>query len=225
MFVVTGLTNMSGERVCMSVYDTEAQCYRRPISQQRITQYTVQNIRPFSIVNLVPIPQGVLATLPHIEDVHIQNTPIFREIGRLDQEEQELFLSDISENSVLDIFGHDFWGQPYLNEYRGKFYVRPNQGIRSLGTIEVDYVRLYEDNFNNRKLKVDFTDMLGNFYSNIPYVSIEQNGWQNRNDFINTFNYGENSRKFVRLSLARAFRPDNWHEPVCFLQVSCIHIY
>ncbi|QNU25065.1 dual OB domain-containing protein [Geobacillus zalihae] len=224
MYIVTGLTKMQNNRVCMSVYDEENNCYRRPIFlRDPITYHTVQNITLFSIIELTPIHHQHNIISPHTEDFPVEDTTQFTQIGRLNTNEQIKLLKKISVPSVIDVFGYDDNNTPFLTQQRGRFFVWPNSGIRSLGTVQAQEARLYEDDFG--KIRVDFTDLTGQSYNNLPFVSIEQDHWKDRRSYINKFNRTSANEIFVRLSLSRPFQPSNWGQRACFLQVSCIHRY
>lgn len=230
MYVVTGLTKMKNNRVCLSVYDTESQCYRRPIFEDsQITTYTIQNISLFSIIELTPIQTFTNITAPHTEDFPVEYTMQFAEVSRLDNNKQLEFLNQISVQSTYDVFGYDFNKKPYLNQKWGRYFVNRNTGIRSLGTVQASRVYLYyEKNFGeSRRIRVDFTDVSGNEFNDIPFVSIEQNYWSNPLTYMQLFNQQQEraNQIFVRVSLARPFQPSGWDRSVCFLQVSCIQCY
>lgn len=216
MYVVTGLTKMNQNKICMSVFDTVSNQYLRPIPPStRYSQEDLQQLSLFSVVNLTPDTRTLIKQAPHNEDFPVKEQQP-QPIGILSLQEQETLLRTISVQSTYDVFGF-FNQQPILKQRTNRNYVVPGTGTHSLGTVAVNTVRVY---YSFNKLKVDFTDLSGNIFTDIPFVSS-----QNIDPTIFTNQLSRCRTKYVRLSLARQFRPYTWDFDACFLQVSCIHGY
>ncbi len=215
MYVVTGLTRMSHGRICLSVYDTNLNRYLRPIPpNNKYSEEDLRHLTLFSVVNLNHDNRIHLIQAPHTEDFPVTNQQL-QPVRTLNRVEQLMLLRQISLQSVYNIFG--FQNQePILKQRWIRNYVLPGTGIRSLGTVAANRVRLYYDNYN--KIRVNFTDTSGNTFIEVPFVSNE-----NINPDQFTLQLNNCIEKYVRLSLARPFRPENWDFEACFLQVSCIH--
>jgi len=216
VYVVTGLTRMNQGRICMSVYDTDLNRYLRPIPpNNRYSDQDLQLLTLFSVVNLNQDNRIHLIQAPHTEDFPVTNQHL-QPVRMLTRVEQLTLLRGISVQSTYDIFG--FQGQEPILKQRGiRNYVLPGSGTRSLGTVTANTVRVY---YNYGRIKVDFTDTVGNTFTDIPFVCNE-----NIDPDELTLQLRRSREKYVRLSLARQFRPNNWDFDACFLQVSCIHGY
>lgn len=228
MYIVTGLTKMSNDRVCMSVFDTESQCYRRPMFENRlqITVRTVEYINIFSVIELRPINR-IRENLqaPHLEDYIVEYSEQFREVFRLNITQQLDLLNQITYNSTYDLFNYP-GNNPTLLNYNNSYYVNPGTGRNSLGTIRAQRVRMYIDGYNS--IRLDFTDMAGNQFKGVKFVSLVQIQWQYADvlQIIEAFNRFRPHQRFVRLSLSRPYNPQNgWENPGCFLQVSEVLSY
>lgn len=220
MYVVTGITRMK-TGICVSVYDVHNRRYLRPIPPSRRFQtQDVAALRLFSIVDLKKDNRWIEIKAPHVEDFPIKNNTL-SSIRRLDVIEQIKFLRQISVPSVHDVFGYDEQGAPFLKRgVNQRNYVLPGSGSCSLGTIKANVVKVYNDPYDNNKLRVDFTDSLGNDFFNVPYVSIFQTDPERLTQSLQDCN-----EIYVRLSLSRSLKPNTWDFYACFLQVSSIHGY
>lgn len=187
--------------------------YLRPIPPSgRFINVNISELELFSVVELNSDGRTISIYAPHLEDYSIreQNLSPLRKLSRT---EQQLFLEDISVSSVHEVFGYDEDNGNVLKRRWNRNYIIPGTGTRSLGTVRASEIKIYKNRFN--KTRVDFTDSSGNYFSDVSYVSNE--------DIASDEITSELKRNYVRLSLARCFRPDNWDFDACFLQVSCIH--
>jgi len=208
---------MNQGRICISVFDTRSNRYLRPIPPSgRFTEQDVRHLGLFSIVNLDEDNRDHQFQAPHTEDFSVTNNQL-QPVGMLNREEQLALLRRISVQSTFDIFGYNYQ-DPALKQHRLKYYVLPGTGQNSLGTVQAINVRLYMNAFGN--IRVDFTDFNGNTLRDIPFVS-----YNAINPEVLNLQLQRCREKFVRLSLARPFQPDNWEFRACFLQVSGIHGY
>lgn len=218
MYVVTGLTKMSNDRICMSVYDTVKKSYLRPIPpNNKYTNKDLEKLKIFSVINLdKAIDKAYIIEQPHTEDFPVLNQEI--ESARiLNSDEQLEFLHSISHECTYEIYGsHN--NDRILKQKGIRNYVLPGTGTRSLGTVRVESVRIYRNSYD--KVRVDFRDIAENTFFDIPYVAYES-------DDIEQLNYRleQAENKFVRVSLARKLIATNWEHAACFMQVSCIHGY
>ncbi len=213
MYVVTGLTRMN-TGVCMSVYDTKAKRYLRPIPpSSRFSLEDVGHLQLFSIVQFHAKATSRQIRRPHTEDFEIvEQRPIVK--GILPQPDRIDFLRQISVNSVNQIFGFEN-GRPVLKRHGARFYVSPDTGSNSLGTVVARQAKVYR---SYEKIRVSFTDNSGQTFDDVPLVCIDRIDIERLNRELQCA-----SNTFVRLSLARPFAPTGWGFEACSLQVSCIH--
>lgn len=231
MYVVTGLTKMKSG-ICMSVYDTERKCYLRPIPKNlHFEPRQLQGVNLFSVVDFQRDNRIVVKVPPHTEDypITLNSGERMAVIRKLNNREQLDLLQTISDINVLSIFGRN-QNEYYLKSkegYQRRYFVVSNTGVRSLGTVQVREVSAYLDQYN--KVRITFTDNSGIEYEDVSYVNVEQNDWADRlEEYVIKLNknIAAHRTKYIRLSLARGFKPNEEYEkPVCFLQVSNINCY
>ena len=217
MYVVTGLTRMSPGRICMSVYDTVLNRYLRPIPPNgKYSDEDLQDLSLFSVVILIADIRAHTIHAPHSEDFPVTNQHL-EPVRLLTTREQLTLLRRISLHSPYDVFG--FRNQEPILKQRGiRYYVLPGTGSYSLGTVVVEQVRLFFNNYD--KLRVNFRDIAGHTFSDVSFVSINEDD----PDEVN-YRLRRCQSKFLRVSLARKLLATNWDHEACFLQVSCIHGY
>ena len=100
-----------------------------------------------------------------------------KDFRRADEIRQELLdrgivLEDTRQGTlwhkIQEIFGFDENNNPNLILDNRNWGLRPNTGERSLGTVEVTWIKVYKDFYN--KVRVDFIDVGGKKYTHAPLV-------------------------------------------------------
>lgn len=232
MYVVTGLTKMK-TGICISVYDTDHGCYRRPIPRNLHFQPDqLQGVSLFSIVSFERDNRVTATILPHAaEDYPITINANERMIvtGQLNRKEQLELLRNICDPDTISVFGCN-QNECFLKtkeKYYKRYYVISGTGIRSLGTIAVTSARTYVNQYG--KVRINFIDNSGIEYEDISYVNVEQDNWAGRLDeYVIQLNQSISDHRtiYIRLSLARGFDPNGeYGQLVCFLQVSNVNCY
>ena len=204
--IITGITNMSENFICISGYDKEGEKYIRPVlSQGQLTEQFLfaynDNIQLGSILELDFIPPISASSPPHIEDT-LFNQFSGRVLDKLNKKQFQEFIASIADRCVEDIFGYEielFKGQPVLPQ---------GTGNRSLGTIICRKCTIVIDHLG--KARCDFIDQCGNEFRHLPITG--------RDEWIKK--QGNYTNVPVRLSLTRLFQKDKNSEPVYWMQVS-----
>ena len=136
--LITDLTAMGGDRVCIAGIDREWNTIRPVFTRSSPTRRHLQRngqvvIRPRAVVamQLEPLANP---EAPHIEDCLWTQPYSARFVKLLDDEEWRLALQGLVERCPRPLFGTE------LREHRGaqRRYVRPEEATFSLGTVEVD---------------------------------------------------------------------------------------
>ncbi|KOP80648.1 hypothetical protein AMS59_04550 [Lysinibacillus sp. FJAT-14745] len=223
--IVTGKTKMKKGKVCMSLYNESSGSYIRPLKPDReyFTEEEVAQIDLFSIVEIEESPNQEDNTVPHVEDTIISSlTCLTNDPDKfLDEDEIEDFLAGIAVESADDIFGYDEDDNPYLILDNRNWGLRPNTGERSLGTVEVTWVKIYKDYYD--KVRVDFEDVSGKTYTHAPLVI--QATDDEIDSMLGEFNAEDYDSMYLRLSLARPYHADAWEDWLCALQVSNVNVF
>jgi hypothetical protein len=162
--VVTDLTRMSGDRVCVGGYLEDGSAVRPVYGQFGPTEAWLSPdseslIVPFSLVELdvgsIPLP----VTAPHTEDRAIPPTG-HQLIRNLQDNEQIRWLDRTAYPSVRAIFGTQVYSDD--DTQWGRF-VQVGEGVRSLGTIrplELEWLD-YSQYDGNWKYRLRFLDQSG----------------------------------------------------------------
>ena len=163
--VITDLSRMKGNRVCISGIDENGNAIRPDIPPTGIRENYLLDERgqrivtPFAEIEfdfILPMPKP-----PHTEDWEINTNYRPRLIGFLAAEEREKFLESILDGSVRAIFGAE------IHEGR---YTNPGEGRRSLGTIRVQNILDVNHSMKEEgkhQYRITFSDMSGEIY-NLP---------------------------------------------------------
>lgn len=219
--IITDLTRMKEDRVCIFGIDEHNICIRPDMYPGMSEEYAIENnIKPFNEIELNLTPSSNLNP-PHTEDMQINKhyPPVF--IRTLSDEEKKEFLKSILDSSVEDIFGAEIYENQYLNE---------GEGNRSLGTIKakdilfVDYSPKREGKFNYR---ITFQDQRCVEY-NLPVTDLAFryccDNMRKENIYTNAIGFQlkctfEKALVFLRIGLARSFK--NRH----YLQISGVYTF
>jgi len=226
--VITDLTRMRGDRVCIFGVDEDGNGMRPDIPPTGIREdYLLDKngrriITPFAVIEFDFIRP--LSKPPHTEDWEISAHHKPRLIRNLSEEESRILLEKILDKSIKSIFDADIYNNQYINE---------GEGNRSLGTVrakEVLSVRysLKEDDKYDYRIK--FSDDTEEIYD-LPITDLafreycdSQRVQGHTTDVISAKlkRRLSESHVFIRVGLARPFaRMYNR----CYLQVSGIYAF
>jgi hypothetical protein len=226
--IITDLTRMQGDRVCIFGVDEDGNGIRPDIPPTGIREdYLLDKrgriiIRPFAVVEfdfIRPKPKS-----PHTEDWEISAHHRPRLIRNLSEDESTILLEKILDKSVKSIFGADICNNQYINE---------GEGNRSLGTAkakEVLSVRYSLKENDKYGYRIRFSDDTEEIYA-LPITDLafreycdSQRVQGHDTDVISVRLQRRLSQShvFIRVGLTRPFaRMYNR----CYLQVSGIHAF
>ena len=108
----------------------------------------------------------------------------------------------------------DITGQAFTDRY----YVDPSKGLVSLGTVRAANIilRTVRNSYSGiEEIRVDFTDIRGNAMYDVKFVSVDRVNPEERTEQLIGCKV-----KYVRVSLARKFKPNGWPMEACILQIS-----
>ncbi|MCW7076999.1 MAG: hypothetical protein OCU18_06920 [Candidatus Syntrophoarchaeum sp.] len=224
--VITDLSRMEGDRVCIFGIDEERRPIRPVISYRGIRERDLfdeegnQIIKPFAEVEfdfLHPLPKP-----PHTEDWEINTIYKPRLIKNLSEDERKVFLEEVLDGSVKEIFG------AVIHENR---YINPWEGERSLGTVkakEVLFVRYSMEEEGKCDYRIRFSDMNGDIYNlkvtdcafrrhcDLERIQNQKSMGLIGAELQRRFNQ---SKVYLRVGLARLFKDVYW------LQISGVHTF
>jgi len=129
--VITDLSRMRGDRICIFGIDENGNAIRPDIPPSGIREIYLLDksgqriIRPFAVIEFDFIRP--LSKPPHTEDWEINAHHMPRLIRNLSEEESRVFLEKILDKSIGSIFEADIYNNQYTNE---------GEGNRSLGTVK-----------------------------------------------------------------------------------------
>ncbi|RFB53680.1 dual OB domain-containing protein [Bacillus thuringiensis] len=221
--VITGLTKMNGGRVCMSLYDRDGGRYIRPLKDgnTNFTETDLIDIELFSIVEIEERNNESNPVRPHVEDTVVSKFGYYKPNKVLSSQEIRKFLATISSISVNDLFGYDEEGESNLVLDNRNWGLRPNTGMCSLGTVEVEWLEVYRDSWG--KVRIDFRDKGGATYTHVPLVMKATN--EEIQSLLGEYDENDFAVAYLRLSLARPYHSTHWEDTLCALQVSNINIF
>lgn len=227
--VITDLSRMEGDRVCIFGIDEERRPIRPVISYRGIRESDLfdeegnQIIKPFAEVEfdfLHPLPKP-----PHTEDWEINTIYKPRLIKNLSEDERKVFLEEVLDGSVKEIFG------AVIHENR---YINPWEGERSLGTVKVKEV--LDVNYSMKeegkyKYRLKFLDVAGDAYD-LPVTDCAFRRYCDHERIQNQKSMGligaelqrrfNQSKVYLRVGLARPF-PEKYYR--CYLQISGLYTF
>lgn len=226
--VITDLTRMQGDRVCVFGVDADGKGMRPDIPPTGIREgYLLDNkgrrvIRPFAVVEFDFVRSRPKP--PHTEDWEINPNCAPRLIRYLSEDESRALLERILDKSIRSIFGADIHDSRYVNE---------GEGNRSLGTVranEVLSVRCSQRETDKHDYRTEFSDATREVYD-LPVTDLafreycENQRLRGRAidvvaDEVRRRLRG--SHVFIRVGLARPFAKMFNR---CYLQVCAIHAF
>jgi len=208
--VITGITSMKDDHICISGYDVINRKYLRPLIEG--THLTSNFLSAYN--DLIKLGSTIIFNItnpthdpisPHSEDIWIDPHSV-NVTNHKSKNQFKEFIVSICDENMEDIFGYEIElieGQPVLPK---------GAGSRSLGSIISRKCRVYLDHVG--KFRCDLIDASGCEFRHIPIVGIDE--WVRQ--------LGEFSNVPIRLSLSRLFQKDRICEPYYWVQVSGIII-
>lgn len=220
--IITDVTAMSGDNVCIAGYDDSLTCIRPVLSRGQITKRHL-----FKNGELVIFPGAKVAfnfgarisQPPHVEDIIFEETSI-ESIGRISVREWKEVLTRTSRQNIVELF-------PHIQDR----CVPPESPGPSIGTfVPAEIPTLRCDYYKDPpRPRMRFVDHGGNVTQNVPITDLAFRGLF---DFVLKKYKGDCERTvkllndklsdhsiFLRLGLARPFRG------CCWLQVNGIHTF
>jgi catechol 2,3-dioxygenase-like lactoylglutathione lyase family enzyme len=227
LIIITDLTRMQGNRVCVAGYDADGQCIRpvlphTGISEQSLTVRGRPIVFPFALVEYDFL--GHKPEPPHTEDWRYAPASV-RLVKRADEAQKRAVLTASLFPSVAAIFE-----QPIQRDVG--YYVLDGQGPRSLGTIQPRTIRAvtYEQHEGKWDYRLEFVDGGEVTYRlKVTDLAFRYNcNWQHRQGRSPT-EISEaltaafrSSTLYLRIGLARGWErfPER-----CYLQITGIHTF
>jgi len=228
--IITDLTRMQGERVCIAGITEDKLVIRPEFDYGGITEDWLLDsnigivIRPFAKVQLDLVKSS--PTPPHSEDWIIEKG--YKKFERLlKPDEGRAFLQSILDESVVSIFGAEIHHGP-------GYFIKEGEGNRSLGTIKVKRIAsvFHNDNFGKWNYRISFTDGAGDFYqlgvTDLTfryYVDDLRERFEMDSHAIEQMLTGrlQKNAVYLRIGLARPTWPKHPH--CCFLQVNGVYSF
>jgi len=231
--VVTDVTRMSGNRVCIAGVTSEGQTIRplfpnhEVINEDWLYKNGKAEIFPFSKIILDLLKHEPKP--PHTED-WIVNPGVKKFLGLASENERKRILNLTLAESVFAAFG-----APIQND-RG-FFINVNEGSSSLKTIKaksVDYVK-YDDCSGGKQYKLKFTDQNDeqylfpvtdlSFRYYLDYLSLKNN-WGSGKIGLSIQNHLNKSTVYLRIGLGRPWHPEHAHrKDRHYLQINGVYSF
>lgn len=233
--VITDLTTMGGDRVCIVGIDSQSRCIRPMLPPPGVRQRHLYIRKHVIFKKLAVYPRAkvrldfyqVPLTPPHIEDLGFAPGSLAYQ-GLCNDDEWEAVLKASSFSSVQDIY------DDYLQQGR---WVEPEANTRSLGTvsqIQVASVNLLEWS-GERKYRLYFKDKTGHLYNNVTISDLAFRRFAdtevNRHSSLMAASQKVTAllrsveRLYLRLGLARPWLNPNDGTVKCWMQVTGIHTF
>jgi len=202
--IITDVTRMSGEKVCVAALAGKQNIrLHEPAPRERWLS-TIGGLAPGDVVKLDWRPARRYR-LPHAEDGDWSPATLTK-LAAVSSDELISRLKPKAVRSVRDAFG-----QPWIYSERGNPAFRPGQGSKSLATLAVRSVRLYQ---HGEGLRADFADEQTTW----KMVPVEDLALGTQGS-VARFECGE---ALLRVGLGRPFEA-NGKPAACYLQVN--HVF
>ncbi len=200
--IITGITNMKDDRICISCYEETNKRYIRPLLKHNHLRVNFLSEYNVSLGTKISLSYTEVHTPPpHIEDVWIDLNSV-TVLDQFTKTQFKDFITSISDNCVEDIFGYE------IELISGQPVVPDGFGRKSLGAIVCRNCSVYQDQYG--KLRCDLIDVKGREYRHIPVVA--------RDEWVCP--QGTFSHIPIRLSLSRLWQKKGMEESFYWLQVS-----
>ncbi len=233
--VITDLTRMSGDRVCIAGLSQNKIMVRPELHRSVYENHLYKEgdiiIRPSAVVamDLEPMNDHLM---PHTEDHLWVNPRNIEFVTLLPTAVWHNVLTWTSFPTVETIFATE------LVDGKG---IKPATGERSLGTIKPQNITEFQyerDRYDNTKYKyrINFEDSSGNEYryvsvtdlavrSYCDYLRIEQDWTTDKISDHLFYEHWSGKEVWLRIGLARPFSPKQGAESLCYLQVNGIYTF
>jgi len=220
--IITDVTAMSGDNVCIAGYDDSLICIRPVLSRGQIRKRHL-----FKDGDLIIFPGAKVAFIlssgisqpPHVEDIIFEETSI-ESMGRATVKEWKDVLKQTALQSIVELF-------PHIEER----CVPPGSAGSSIGTIMPAEIPTLNCDYYKEppRPKMRFIDQGGNVKNNVPitdlsfrslfdfYLAKYKGDCEKTVKLLN--NKLEDHDIYLRLGLSRSFRG------CCWLQVNGIHTF
>jgi len=226
--VITDLTRMSGDRVCIFGVDKDGNGVRPDIGREGFRECDLVDkngrrvIRPFALVEFDLVRP--IRRPPHTEDWEINPHYEPRLVSTLSNEEGRELLERLLDASVGTIFGADIHRRQYIDE---------GEGSRSMGMVEakeIIAVKYSPSEYGRYDYRMEFSDAVGDVYD-LPITDLAFreccDSERLRGHGARAVSYElrrrlSQSSVFVRVGLTRPFAKMFNR---CYLQVCAIHAY
>ena len=236
--LITDLTAMHGDRVCIAGIDREWNTIRPVFTRSTPTRSHLQRngqvvIRPRAVVAMQLEPFANPAA-PHVEDFLWTQPYSARFVQLLEEARWQRALQYLAEDCPRPLFGAE------LREHRGaqRRFVRPEEASCSLGTVKVATQSckfLFERNeyeMGKFRYRLFFRDEKGEKYEGIAVTDLALQNWaqekMRRGETLKdisvslTRRLNEAQQVFLRLGLPR---PSSSYLGRCWLQVNGIYCF
>jgi hypothetical protein len=235
--IITDVTRMSGDKVCVAGINHKGACvrpllaYPNAIREADLYEGDTVIIRPRAVVNMFLEPEPEPEP-PHCED-HLWSNP--NQIEFLREPNDRIWKGVLERTSfptVSDIFQADI---------RKNKMVAPGDGVRSLGTIKpasIDkfgYYRVQMGENLNVKYQLSFTDQGGNAFVSLPVTDLSLRYYvdylyaQGRLHPAKIRSFLESKFQktdvWLRLGLTRPFQKSDADQKWCYIQVTGIYTF
>jgi hypothetical protein len=215
------LTQMSGDTVCLAGIDLASDQTVR-LTNPQPTQRLVAMLGGLAPGDIVKVDAKPLRKLepPHLEDCE-WNPRSMKKVGMATLAEMRKAVEPTVFPSVKAAFG-----EPITNGRLGNSAWQPGEGMRSLATISVVYMRAGID--RNERPRFAFKDDALDYWPAVPMQDLRVKLHQAtcsecERDHVDCLKGEfEVNRGLVRVGLTRPFSPGEGTEPMCWLQVTNI---
>lgn len=233
--LITDVTRMGGNRVCIAGVDRQANTVRPDLGPGGVREQHLYNeqgvvIRPRAVVSmdLAPVNQP---TPPHTEDCLWIAPEETRLLRLADDPIWRLALSRTAHDTVEAMFG-----APLHEQKR----VAPGTGTRSLGTIKpaaIDSVFLKDDLYaeGKRGYRLAFRDSSGQTFWNLSITDLSFRYYVDHQHTHKELSlpkisaqlqwWLQKAETWLRLGLTRPWQPDDEDTAWCYLQVTGIYTF
>ena len=232
--IITDLTRMQGTRICVGGYLEDGTPIRPVCGQSGPTEAWLQptpdeRVVPFSLVEL-DVGAPVLVVPPHTEDRLVPTTG-HRVIQTISDQGRLSWLEWSESPSVREIFGAEIQNAAESDQPWGR-YIRSGEGLRSLGTIQVNRVRMvryhhYPDR-DNWDYRLRFNDASHEEYQ-LPVVDLafrggldllREGGLSPDRTAMTILTTLQRQTVYLRIGLARGW---DRHPDRCYLQITGVY--
>jgi len=231
--IITDLTQMSGQRVCIAGYFEDLKCVRPIDLYQRINkEWIVESheviIHPFAIVEFI-FGDRKIVQKPHTEDLPISINYRVK-LGELELAKREKLLLNIDDIAVKNIFKAPICRGPGC-------YIKLGEGERSLGTIcNPEILRVYFGSWYGKQgYRLTFKDNEEEIYE----LTVTDLTFRYFINYLNKLHNGDHqvvaqwmlkklqdANVYLRIGLARGWDSDpSKPQDKCFLQITGVYSF